>query len=238
MKNILTMVKQHHVTEEKWFLKLLKRNILLTFRWLFKEVRTIKAIRPLQIIYHFARIKKIRWCEDVKEFITIVLLETAMKSKCFFSIRRFTHTQKIRKRNQSINAQINAKFLLSKFTLLLENLIIYYLWKNLKKVGKTNKFKLAEPTWYKKFELPDGWCFVSEIKDYFEYTKKNYTFTNNPTIQICINYLLLGSKEKQMYLSYRLQISRICIHFYQTSPEFYRLCHILKYGLLTKIISH
>lgn len=114
----------------------------------------------------------------------------------------------------------------------------YYSWKNLKKVDKTNKFKLAEQTWYEKFELPDGWCFASEIKDYFEYTKKNHTFTNNPTIQICINYVLLGSKEKQMYLSYRLQISRICIHLSQTSPEFYRLCHILKYGLRTKIISH
>ena len=32
----------------------------------------------------------------------------------------------------------------------------YYSRKNLKKVDKTNKFKLAEQTWHEKFELPDG----------------------------------------------------------------------------------
>ena len=37
-----------------------------------------------------------------------------------------------------------------------------------------NKFKLSAPTWNDKFELPDGSCSVSNIKDYFEYILKKH----------------------------------------------------------------
>ena len=45
----------------------------------------------------------------------------------------------------------------------LSNLSIYYTWKNLKKLYKTNKFKISAPTWNEGFELPDGSYSVSHI---------------------------------------------------------------------------
>ena len=55
----------------------------------------------------------------------------------------------------------------------LSNLSIYYTLKNIKKYYKNNKFKTLAPIWNKKFELPDGSYFVSDIQDYFEYIFKN-----------------------------------------------------------------
>ena len=55
----------------------------------------------------------------------------------------------------------------------LSNLSIYYTWKNIKKSHKKNKFKISAPTWNEEFELHDGSYFVSEIKNYLEYTLKD-----------------------------------------------------------------
>ena len=38
----------------------------------------------------------------------------------------------------------------------LSYLSIYYVWKNIKKSYKNNKFKRLAPTWNEEFELPDG----------------------------------------------------------------------------------
>ena len=38
----------------------------------------------------------------------------------------------------------------------LENLSIYYTWKNIRKQYKNNKLKIIAPTWNDEFELPDG----------------------------------------------------------------------------------
>ena len=38
----------------------------------------------------------------------------------------------------------------------LSNLSIYYIWKNIKKSYKNNKFKMSAPIWNEEFELP-GW---------------------------------------------------------------------------------
>ena len=54
----------------------------------------------------------------------------------------------------------------------LPNLSIYYTWRNIKTSHNNNKFKISTPTWYNKFELPDGSYSVSDIQDYFEYIKK------------------------------------------------------------------
>ena len=43
------------------------------------------------------------------------------------------------------------------------NLSIYYIWKNIKKSYKNNKFKILAPTWNEEFELPDGSYYVSDI---------------------------------------------------------------------------
>ena len=59
----------------------------------------------------------------------------------------------------------------------LSNLSIYYTWENIKKLYKSNEFKISAPTWNEEFELPDGSHSVSDIQGYFEYIVK--TWRNN-----------------------------------------------------------
>ena len=72
----------------------------------------------------------------------------------------------------------------------LSNLSIYYTWNNIKSSNNNNKFKISAPTWNDKFELPEGWYSVSNIRDYFEYIlKKNI---DNPSIRIYVNKIESG----------------------------------------------
>ena len=50
----------------------------------------------------------------------------------------------------------------------LQNLPIYYTWKNIRQQYKSNKLKIIVPTWNDGFELPDGSYSVSDIQDYVE----------------------------------------------------------------------
>ena len=43
----------------------------------------------------------------------------------------------------------------------LQNLSIYYTWKNIRKQYENNKFKIIAPKWNDEFELPDVSYFVS-----------------------------------------------------------------------------
>ena len=38
----------------------------------------------------------------------------------------------------------------------LQNLSIYYTWKNIRKQYKNNKLNIIAPTWNDKFDFPDG----------------------------------------------------------------------------------
>ena len=70
----------------------------------------------------------------------------------------------------------------------LSNLSIYYTWKNIWSPYNNNKFKISGPTWNDKFQLPDGWHFVSHIQKYFEYIlKKHGEHTDKPLVQIYVN---------------------------------------------------
>ena len=70
----------------------------------------------------------------------------------------------------------------------LDNLSIYYTWKNIKSGYNNNKFKISAPTWNETFDLPDGSYSISDIQDYFEFIiKKHETLTENPPIQIYPN---------------------------------------------------
>ena len=70
----------------------------------------------------------------------------------------------------------------------LENLSIYYNWKNIKSKYKNNKFRISAPTWNDTFELPDCSYSIADIQDYFEFLiKKHETLTENPPIQIYLN---------------------------------------------------
>ena len=69
----------------------------------------------------------------------------------------------------------------------LSYLSIQYTWKNIKSSYNNNEFKIA-PTWYDKFELPDGLYSVSDIQEYFEYIfKKHGENTNKPLVQVHVN---------------------------------------------------
>ena len=45
----------------------------------------------------------------------------------------------------------------------LQNLSIYYTWKNIRKQYKNNKLKIIAPTWNDEFELPDSFYSVLDI---------------------------------------------------------------------------
>ena len=46
----------------------------------------------------------------------------------------------------------------------LQNLCIYYTWKNIKNQYKNNEIKTIAPTWIDEFELPSGYYSVSDIR--------------------------------------------------------------------------
>ena len=54
----------------------------------------------------------------------------------------------------------------------LQNLSIYYKWKNIRKQYKNNKLKIIVSTYNDEFELPDGSYSVSNIEDYIEFINK------------------------------------------------------------------
>ena len=55
----------------------------------------------------------------------------------------------------------------------LDNLSIYYTWKNIKSAHNNNKFKISAPTWNETFDSPDGSYSIENIQDYFEFIIKN-----------------------------------------------------------------
>ena len=69
--------------------------------------------------------------------------------------------------------------------MVLANLGIYYIWKNIKSKYNNNKFKISAPTWNETFDLPDRSYSISDIQDYFEFIiKEHETLTENPPVQI------------------------------------------------------
>ena len=70
----------------------------------------------------------------------------------------------------------------------LQNVYIFYTWKNIGKQYKNNQLKKIAPTWNDEFELPDGSYAESDIQDYIEYIiKKRKTLTAIPPIYVYIN---------------------------------------------------
>ena len=56
----------------------------------------------------------------------------------------------------------------------LADLCIYYTWKNIKSEYNKNKFKVSARTWNDTFDLPDGFCSISDIQDHFEFIIKQH----------------------------------------------------------------
>ena len=70
----------------------------------------------------------------------------------------------------------------------LQNLSVYYTWKNIRQQHKKNKLKKIIQTWNNGLKLVDGSYTVSDIQDYIEYIiKRHKTLPNNPAIYNNIN---------------------------------------------------
>ena len=55
----------------------------------------------------------------------------------------------------------------------LQNLAIYYAWKNIRQQYKNRKIKTVAPIWNGEFELLDGSYSVLDIQDYIKHIIKN-----------------------------------------------------------------
>ena len=55
----------------------------------------------------------------------------------------------------------------------LQNLSIYYIWKNIKKQYQNNKLKIIAQTWNDDFESPDGSYSISDIQNYVALSLKS-----------------------------------------------------------------
>ena len=70
----------------------------------------------------------------------------------------------------------------------LQNLTLYYTWKNIGKQYKNNKLKILTLRWNDEFELPDSSYSVSDLQDYIQYImKKHETLTRIRSIHVYIN---------------------------------------------------
>ena len=70
----------------------------------------------------------------------------------------------------------------------LENLSIYYMWKNIRKQYKNNKLKIIGQALNYEFELPHSSYFVPDIQDYIKYAiRKHKTLTAIPPIHVYMN---------------------------------------------------
>ena len=68
----------------------------------------------------------------------------------------------------------------------LENVSIYYTWKNIKPKQSNNKLKIL--TQNDEFDLLHESYLIFNIQDYFEYSiEKHKTFTENPPVEIYVN---------------------------------------------------
>ena len=83
----------------------------------------------------------------------------------------------------------------------ISNLSVFYTWKNIKKLYKTNKFKQSTPTWNDKLKLPDRLHSVSDIQDYFEYIIKMYEkLANSPSVRMYIeNWIAFITKTENHF---------------------------------------
>ena len=56
----------------------------------------------------------------------------------------------------------------------LDNLSIFYTWKNKNSECNNKKFKISSPTWKDAFDLPYGFYSIADIQNYFEFIIKKH----------------------------------------------------------------
>ena len=75
----------------------------------------------------------------------------------------------------------------------LQNLSIYYTWKNIRQQYKNNKLKIIPPTWIDEFELPNGSYSVSGIQYYIEHIIKKHKTSYSYPLIIRFIFISIGS---------------------------------------------
>ena len=65
-------------------------------------------------------------------------------------------TKQVKCTNLFLNSSQRLNLKKSNKYVVLQNLSIYYTWKNIRKQYENNKLKIIAPTWNDEFELPDG----------------------------------------------------------------------------------
>ena len=122
------------------------------------------------------------------------LAENKIKNEIEQLLLKYNHGNKVELHNERIN-YINFFLNLSQRLDLqssnkdisLQNLYVYYTWKNLRKQCKNNELKIA-PAWDDEFDLPDGSYSISDIQVYIKYIiKKQETLATIPAIHVYIN---------------------------------------------------
>ena len=111
----------------------------------------------------------------------------ALVSTTLIKMETFFMNSKNSKTNEPNRFKYNLIDKLDK-NMALDNLSIYFTWKNVKSTYNNNKFKISAPTWNETFDLPDGSYDISEIQNYIEYIiKKHETIGETAPILTYVN---------------------------------------------------
>ena len=58
----------------------------------------------------------------------------------------------------------------------LQNVSVFYTWKNIRKHYKYHILKIIAPTWNYEFEFPDGSFYVSDIQDHLKTFDSEFSY--------------------------------------------------------------
>ena len=126
-----------------------------------------------KIVYSLYQSKIIKWHNQVNIKMDTILMNSE-NSKIYKS-----HILVVKLTNE-LDLRIGEK------VIDLSSLSSYHTWKNIKNSCNNNKFKISTLIWNKKFELPDGSYFLSDIQDYFEYILQKHGESVDPSVLIYV----------------------------------------------------
>ena len=114
-------------------------------------------------------------------------IEFIIKSNSFKTMFINTENSKLNEPHKFVQKDLDLRSLDKHVAL--QNLSIYYTWKNIRKQSKNNKLKIIAPTWNDKCELPDGSYSVVDIQNYIKYTIKKQETVIIPPIHVYTNII-------------------------------------------------
>ena len=128
---------------------------------------------------------------------------------CMKTIFMYTENRKINEPYKFfLNLSQRVDFKSSDKNVALQDLLIYYTWKSIKKHYKNNKLKIITPMGNDQFKLPDGFYSVSVIQDCIEYIIKKYeSLTISPPIYIYIK-IIINRSVFEIKDEYELELQR------------------------------